>query len=56
MAYITIKIDDEKVDDFLALCEIHPDEYKVMKVETEPTEKEKLAKENHALRRAWKQG
>ena len=62
MAYITIRIADDKVEELLNHKENEERYLKVkndyfvfdiVSVDKEPTEKEKLAKENHALRRAW---
>ena len=62
MAYITIRIADDKVEELLNHKEDEERYLKVkndyfvfdiVSVDKEPTEKEKLAKENHALRRAW---
>ena len=63
--YITIKIADDKVEEFLnhkdddeLVMNIDKDYFvfEMVKVERELTDKEQILKDNHALRRAWKQG
>tara|TARA_Y100000593_G_scaffold85170_1_gene161842 strand:+ start:441 stop:638 length:198 start_codon:yes stop_codon:yes gene_type:complete len=65
MAYITIRIADDKVEELLnhkedeeRFLKVKNDYFvcDIVSVDKEPTERERLAKENYALRRAWKQG
>ncbi len=55
MTYLYVKVEDEKLEVFLKSLD-DMDEVEVIEVKKELTDKEKLVKENHSLRRAWKQG